>query len=95
MTDGDVSHSSERRLDTCTKGAGLDLFSLRFAFFFFVFTCSEFAFIQMFISLPVGPHPPNGQNPPLIIFACVFLLYFFVFKMLSYCFILRACILST
>jgi hypothetical protein len=32
MTDGDVSHSSEMRLDTCTKGVGLDLFSLGFAF---------------------------------------------------------------
>jgi hypothetical protein len=28
MTGGDVSHSSERRLDTCTKGIGRDLFSL-------------------------------------------------------------------
>jgi hypothetical protein len=27
MTDGDVSHSSERRLDTGTKGIGRDLFS--------------------------------------------------------------------
>jgi hypothetical protein len=25
---GDVSHSSERRLDTCTKGLGRDLFSV-------------------------------------------------------------------
>jgi hypothetical protein len=32
MTDGDGSHSSEMRLDTCTKGGGLDLFSLGFAF---------------------------------------------------------------
>jgi hypothetical protein len=32
MTDGDVSHSSEKRLDTYTKGIGLDLFSLRAAF---------------------------------------------------------------
>jgi ribonuclease HI len=29
MTDGDVSHSSEKRLDTYTKGVGLDLSSLR------------------------------------------------------------------
>jgi hypothetical protein len=28
MTGGDVSHSSERRLDTCTKGIGRDVFSL-------------------------------------------------------------------
>jgi hypothetical protein len=32
MTDGDASHSSERRLDTFTKGVGLDLFSLWFSF---------------------------------------------------------------
>jgi hypothetical protein len=32
MTDGDVSHSSEMRLDTSTKCVGLDLFSLGFAF---------------------------------------------------------------
>jgi hypothetical protein len=28
MTDGDMSHSSERRLDTCTKGISRDLCSL-------------------------------------------------------------------
>jgi hypothetical protein len=28
MTDGDVSHSSERRLDTCMKGGDQDWFSL-------------------------------------------------------------------
>jgi hypothetical protein len=28
MTDGDVSHSSNRRLDTYMKGLGQDLFSL-------------------------------------------------------------------
>jgi hypothetical protein len=28
MTGGDVSHSSERRLDTCTKGLDQDLFSV-------------------------------------------------------------------
>jgi hypothetical protein len=49
MTDGNVSHSFERRLDTCTKGAGLDLFSLRLCISF-VFTCSVFAFIQMVFS---------------------------------------------
>jgi hypothetical protein len=35
MTDGDMSHSSEKRLDTYTKGVGLDLFSLRAAFLLF------------------------------------------------------------
>jgi hypothetical protein len=59
MTDGDVSHSSEKRLDTYTKGVGLDLFSLRAAFLLFSLFF-VFAFSQMFISLPVGPHPPNG-----------------------------------
>jgi hypothetical protein len=36
MTDGDVSHSSEKRLDTYTKGAGLDLSSLRGVFLLFL-----------------------------------------------------------
>jgi hypothetical protein len=35
MTDGDVSHSSEKRLDTYIKRVGLDLFSLRAAFLLF------------------------------------------------------------
>jgi hypothetical protein len=40
MTDGDVSHSSEKRLDTYMKGVGLDLFSLRAAFLLFsLFLC--------------------------------------------------------
>jgi hypothetical protein len=36
MTDGDVSHSSEKRLDTYTKGVGLDLSSLRGVFLLFL-----------------------------------------------------------
>jgi hypothetical protein len=36
----DVSHSPEKRLDTYTKGVGLDLFSLRAAFLLFsLFLC--------------------------------------------------------
>jgi hypothetical protein len=35
MTDGDVSHSSEKRLDTYTREAGLKLFSPRVEFLLF------------------------------------------------------------
>jgi 4-amino-4-deoxy-L-arabinose transferase-like glycosyltransferase len=35
MTDGDVSHSSEKRLDTYTERVGLDLYPLRAAFLLF------------------------------------------------------------
>jgi hypothetical protein len=59
MTDGDGSHSSERRLDTFTKGGGRNLFCFLFEFHFFYVYLFAFAFVQMFISLPVGPHPPN------------------------------------
>jgi hypothetical protein len=57
MTDGDVSFSS-KRLDTYTKEVGWISFLSELCFFCFIF--SVFAFIQMFTSLPVGPHPPNG-----------------------------------
>jgi hypothetical protein len=65
MADGDVSHSSEMRLDTCTKGVSLDLFSLGFAFLLCSFLFSFFLFLcllsfRCLFPLPVGPHPPNG-----------------------------------
>jgi hypothetical protein len=53
MTDGDGSHSSERRLDTRLKGLGLNLFSLLFYFIFylFYFSCSLALCLHLFSCL--------------------------------------------
>jgi hypothetical protein len=75
MTDGDGSHSSEMRLDTCTKGVGLDLFSLGFAFLLCSLVLCLLSFRCLF------PYQ-WGLNPPLreedhfclclsVIFPCV------------------------
>jgi hypothetical protein len=61
MMDGDVSHSSETKLPTFTTDAVLYLFSLWVSSCFPFILCSAFSlFISIVISLPVGPHPPNG-----------------------------------
>jgi hypothetical protein len=61
MTDGGVSHSSEIKLRTFRTVAVLDLFSLWVSSCFPFALCSAFGlFISIVISLPVGPHPPNG-----------------------------------
>jgi hypothetical protein len=99
MTDGDVSHSYEKRLGTYTKGAGLDLSSLRGVFlrfyFVYVYFQSDVYFLTSGALSPEWVKPTaEGGGLSLLV---VFLLYFlFFFKMLSYCFFsLRACVLST
>jgi hypothetical protein len=83
MTDGDGSHSSEMRLDTCTKGVGLDLFSLGFAFlfvFFFFFFCvcfhSDVYFPTSGASSPEWVKPTaEGGGLFLLVFVCYISLF--------------------
>jgi hypothetical protein len=97
MTDGDGSHSSERRLDTRMKCLSLNLFSLGFYFsvYFFVFyvhlLCVCFYLVVYFLtsgaSSPewVKPTAEGGRGFP---FVC------FCFAICSYvCFC--SCFLST
>jgi hypothetical protein len=80
MTDGDVSHSSEKRLDTYTKGVGLDLFSLRVAFLCFHFFCACFHSDVYFLTS--GASPPGWVKPTaegggvlLLVFFCYISLF--------------------
>jgi hypothetical protein len=59
MMGSDVSHLSQRRLDTCTQGIGLDLFSDLFPLCSVILGLLLSRSLSMFISLPVGPHRSN------------------------------------
>jgi hypothetical protein len=94
MTDGDVNHFAERRLDTSTKGIRRDLCSLRFSFFYVHFLCVYFCLDVYFLtsgaSSPecVKPTTEGGGSSSCFLFVC--------FCFVIFCFVICLCLfLST
>jgi hypothetical protein len=86
MTDSDMSHSSEKRLDTYTKGVGLDFFIFIFIFIFLKlhFFCFHFFYICFVLDiyfLTSGASSPEWVKPTaeggglflLVVFCCILL----------------------